>query len=88
MRPCCVQIREILQTDLNSRGSIEGLSGSGDPETFFDAEDNPTNGSAEMPANPDESGTITTLGDPCPRPSFLYLCTDWRCTRAAYLQCI
>ena len=68
-----MQIREILQTDLNRRESIEGLSGSGEPETFFDAEDSPTNGTAELPVNPDESGTLTTLGNPYPRPSYFYL---------------
>ncbi len=55
-----MQIREILQTDLSS---MKEMNGSGDPETFFDAEDNSDNDSADAPA---KSGSITTLGNTPP----------------------
>ena len=62
-----MQIREILQTDLNS-GKV--MNGSGDPETFFDAEDNSDDDSADVPANSDRSGAITTLGNTPPLSYF------------------
>ena len=68
MHTCYVQIREILRTDLGSRQCTEGVNGSEEPETFFNAEDNSDNGNADAPATPDRTGIVTALGKPHPVP--------------------
>ena len=78
MRWCCMQIREILQTDLNS---IEGMNGSGEPETFFDAEEKSDN--SDAPENSDVSGSITTLGKPHRALLFSLAC----CNSRAAIDC-
>ena len=67
VRHACVQIREILLTDLDSRRSTGGVNGIEEPETFFNAEDDELdNGNADAPATPDKTGIVTALGTPHP----------------------